>query len=95
MFDVSESLSETLDGPLGEGAYIHLREEHPSHYRAARLLSTLGGSHCIMGDELMYEFGTTPARDEALYVVRRKLGWSVASPFDGGFWRSATLRRPR
>jgi hypothetical protein len=87
MFDVTGTSDRTQGECPGAGPCIRLRATHPSHYRAARLLSSLGGSRCLSAPELSYRFVTPAARDEALRLVRRTMGWSVASPFDGGRWR--------
>jgi hypothetical protein len=34
----------------------------------------------------VFEFLTMPARDQALRLVRRDMGWSVASPFGDRPW---------
>jgi hypothetical protein len=83
MVDVTGSSDQMLCGSVGRGPYIRLRADHPSHYRAARLLRSLGGRPCSGAEGLVFEFLTIPARDEALHLVRCEMGWSVASPFDG------------
>jgi len=78
MFDVADTLIGSQDKSVGHGRYIRLREDHPSHHRAARFLASLGGSQCRTEEELVYEFATTLARNEALLLVRCEMGWSVA-----------------
>ena len=83
MADATGSWKRTPDRGLGRRSCIRLRAEHPSHYRAARLLSSLGGMSRLPAEGLVYGFLTTPARDAALHLVRMEMGWSVASPFEG------------
>ena len=80
MFDVA-GLDQMRGEGLGWGPLIRLRADHPSHYRAARLLSSLGASPCLPSEGMVYGFLTTRARDEALHLVRSQMGWSVASAF--------------
>jgi hypothetical protein len=86
MVDVTGSADWMRCGTVGRGPYIRLRADHPSHYRAARLLRSLGGRPCSEAEGLVFEFLTMPARDEALRLVRCEMGWSVASPFGGRPW---------
>jgi hypothetical protein len=40
----------------------------------------------LPAEGLVFEFLTTPARDEASHLLRSEMGWSMASPFDGQRW---------
>jgi hypothetical protein len=86
MFDVTGSLDLMRGEGLGCGPHIRLRADHPSRHRAARLLVSLGGKQCPGTEGLVFKFITTPAQDKALGLVRSKMGWSVASAFDGSPW---------
>jgi len=83
MFDVEDTLIRSQGKSVGDGRCIRLRAEHPSHHRAARFLASLGGSQCRTEEELVYEFVTTLARNEALLLVRCEMGWSVAGRSHG------------
>jgi hypothetical protein len=84
MSDVTGSPEPTPVERFDDGSYIRLRTAHPSHYRAARLLSSLGGTRCPSAAEPSYRFATIEARDQALQLTRFTMGWSVASPIDRG-----------
>ena len=86
MFDVTGSLDLMRGEGLGCGSHIRLRADHPSHYRAARLLVSLGGNQCPGTEGLVFRFIATAAQDEALRLVRSKMGRSVASAFGGSPW---------
>ena len=57
-------------------------------WQAAALLESLGGARFLPADGMVYRFVTGAARDEALDLVRRRFGWTVAIPRDDGpgFW---------
>ncbi len=71
---------------------IRLHDEHWSSCRALMLLESLGGHRCLKEEGTVYRFLTGVARDQALELVRRKFGWSVADPHDAGPWLPG--RRP-
>jgi hypothetical protein len=71
----------------GYGAYhIRLDPGHPDLHRACRLLSACGGCEVAQAAGTVYIFITTVARDNALHLVRSKIGYTVAIPFDGRPW---------
>jgi hypothetical protein len=76
----------------GSGAYhIRLDLGHPDHHRASRLLSACGGREIFEWAGTVYRFITIVARDNALDLVRSKMGYTVASPFDGRTWSRCEL----
>jgi hypothetical protein len=72
------------------GAYhIRLDVHHPDLDQACGLLSACGGCKVTPAAGTIYSFVTTVVRDNALDLVRRKIGYTVASPSDGhSWWRS-------
>ena len=76
-------MARTHRDDFGDGPYVRLDVAHRASYRAARLLEVLGGRHVPTAAGMVYGFVATPARDEALRLVRTKLSWTVADPFDG------------
>ncbi len=66
-----------------DGPYIHRDVDHEAWDRAARLLEAVGGRPFRPAAGTVYRFITPLARDHALHLVRSKIGWTVATPFDG------------
>lgn len=82
MFDEIGSLEE----PRCEIAYVRLNPEHWDWPLAAQLLEAVGGQPCRSEAATVYSFATHRARDEALELLRRNFGWTVASPSDRRPW---------
>ena len=83
MFDAAGSLDQMRGQGVGSGPHIRLQVDHPAWQRAARLLESLGGRRVLPAAGTVYRFLTIPTRDQALGLIRSKLGWTVAEPFDG------------
>ena len=87
MFEVTGLWDGMQSEGVGHGPHIHLRVDHPNWQQAARLLEVLGGRRFLPAAGTVYRFLTTSARDQALQLVRSKVGWTVAAAFDGRPWR--------
>jgi hypothetical protein len=73
------------DGQRIDAPSVRLAAGHWNCHRAALLLVAAGGRRVPGGgSELVYRFPTSAARDEALDLVRRRFGWTIADAFDGG-----------
>jgi hypothetical protein len=59
-----------------------LNVDHWYVCQAAALLESVGGDRFLPADGMVYRFVTGAARDEALDLVRRRFGWTVAIPRD-------------
>ncbi len=86
MFDLTGLLERTRCGGSGSAAHILLQPDHPDIDAAARLLTMQGGSRCLMAAAIVYQFPTALNRDAVLELLRSKMGWTVAEPFDGDPW---------
>jgi hypothetical protein len=85
MFDHNHFMA--LTQSKGSGTYhVRLDLGHPDLHRASRLLSACGGSEAVQAAGMVYRFITIAARDNALHLVRSKIGYMMASPFDGRPW---------
>jgi hypothetical protein len=71
------------------GPFQRVEAAHPASQKAARLVVALGGraSNAFEAGEMVYGFLSAPARDGALELVRRKVGWAVVSPVDRRAWQ--------
>jgi hypothetical protein len=58
----------------------HLNGDHWDWGRGASMLEAAGGRRCFPGTGAVFRFISRPGRDDALDQVRRRFGWSVASP---------------
>jgi hypothetical protein len=87
MPDYTRSMARTQVN--GFGAYhIRLDVDHPDFHRASRLVLACGGCEVVEAAGMVCRFITLVARDNALHLVRNKIGYTVASPFDGRPWWS-------
>ena len=66
--------------------HIRLRTDHISFHLAYRMLSGCRGSELCEVPGSVFRFPTSHERDFALRLVRKKLGYTIASPFDGIPW---------
>jgi hypothetical protein len=66
--------------------HIRLNFCHPGLSQATRLLATCGECEIVEAAGIVYRFVSVVARDNALHRLRFKLGWTVASAFDGRPW---------
>ena len=87
MFDAAGSLDPMRGQGVGPGPHIRLQVDHPAWQQAARLLGSLGGRRILPAAGTVYRFLTTPTRDQALALVRSKLGWTVAEAPSRLGWR--------
>jgi hypothetical protein len=71
---------------FANGFFIRLRDDHLLRGEAELLLSALGGCGVLPTDRTVYLFVRAWERDDALQLLRRELGWTVASSFDGSPW---------
>ncbi len=62
--------------------FVALNVDHPYWQPAMALLEAAGGQRQFLALGAVYRFLTEPRRDYALDLVRRTLGWTVASPHD-------------
>jgi hypothetical protein len=83
MFDLATLSDEKQTEELANGPHICLRADHPGFFGAALLMGTLGGQRCCTAVGVVFRFRTSPSRDDALDVLRSKMGWTVADPYEG------------
>ena len=88
MFDDGGSMFESGR----EAAIIRVNADHWHRCRAVALLEAVGGRRLLPEEGTVYRFLTGVARDDALDLVRRKFGWTVASMYDGRPWGPGASR---
>jgi hypothetical protein len=82
MFDEADSMAESRR----DAACIRLNVDHWNWGRAVLLLEAVGGHRWAPAGGMVYRFITGVAREDALDLVRRKFGWTVASPCEARTW---------
>jgi hypothetical protein len=74
--------------------YIRLDVAHPDFHRACGLISACGGCEVVEAAGMVHTFITMATRDVALDLVRGKIGYTVASSFDGQPWPDREPNKP-